>query len=196
MDNLTKSCDYIQKSYQEKYVANILFLSRQIEKEKIETNNMLNEKNALLKQIFHLKYKLIKMKEERETILNWIYLQIKVKENKQNLPLYYKDIIENKMSLDSLMKKYKWKKNANIESEYNKIKQYKDKLIYDNIEEILDIIQILEKKVFNKLNKKMYNINIVNELKSDLKIYTNNKNIIEDNKKKKILYLLKKNKEN
>ena len=185
MDNLTKSCDYIQKSYQEKYVANILFLSRQIEKEKIETNNMLNEKNALLKQIFHLKYKLIKMKEERETILNWIYLQIKVKENKQNLPLYYKDIIENKMSLDSLMKKYKWKKNANIESEYNKIKQYKDKLIYDNIEEILDIIQILEKKVFNKLNKKMYNINIVNELKSDLKIYTNNKNIIEDNKNKK-----------
>ena len=185
MDNLTKSCDYIQKSYQEKYVANILFLSRQIEKEKIETNNMLNEKNALLKQIFHLKYKLIKMKEERETILNWIYLQIKVKENKQNLPLYYKDIIENKMSLDSLIKKYKWKKNANIESEYNKIKQYKDKLIYDNIEEILDIIQILEKKVFNKLNKKMYNINIVNELKSDLKIYTNNKNIIEDNKNKK-----------
>ena len=185
MDNLTKSCDYIQKSYQEKYVANILFLSRQIEKEKIETNNMLNEKNALLKQIFHLKYKLIKMKEERETILNWIYLQIKVKENKQNLPLYYKDIIENKMSLDSLIKKYKWKKNANIESEYNKIKQYKDKLIYDNIEEILDIIQILEKKVFNKLHKKMYNINIVNELKSDLKIYTNNKNIIEDNKNKK-----------
>ena len=196
MDNLTKSCDYIQKSYQDKYVANILFLSRQIEKEKIETNNMLNEKNALLKQIFHLKYKLIKMKEERETILNWIYLQIKVKENKQNLPLYYKDIIENKMSLDSLMKKYKWKKNANIESEYNKIKQYKDKLIYDNIEEILDIIQILEKKVFNKLNKKMYNINIVNELKSDLKIYTNNKNkkniISFEEKQRELNHMLRK----
>ena len=196
MDNLTKSCDYIQKSYQEKYVANILFLSRQIEKEKIETNNMLNEKNALLKQIFHLKYKLIKMKEERETILNWIYLQIKVKENKQNLPLYYKDIIENKMSLDSLIKKYKWKKNANIESEYNKIKQYKDKLIYDNIEEILDIIQILEKKVFNKLNKKMYNINIVNELKSDLKIYTNKKNkkniISFEEKQRELNHMLRK----
>ena len=190
MDNLTKSCDYIQKSYQEQYVENILFLSRQIEKEKIETNNMLNEKNLLLKQIFQLKYKLNKVKDERENILNWIYLQIKVKEMKTNLPLYYKDIIENKMSLDSLMKKYKWKENAHIENEYNKIKQYKDKLIYDNIEEMLDIIHILEQKVFNNLNKKMYNINTVNELKRNLNLFGNNKskkNIEEneDNKNKK-----------
>ena len=191
MDNLAKSCDYIQKSYQEKYVANILFLSRQIEKEKIETNNMLNEKNLLLKQIFHLKYKLNKKKEERENILNWIYLQIKVKENKKNLPLYYKDIIENKMSLDSLMKKYKWKINEHNENEYNKIKQYKDKLIYDNIEEILDIIHNLEQKVFNKLNKKISNINTVIELEKDLKVYTNNKSKKtednEDNKNKKVV---------
>ena len=61
MDNLAKSSDYIQNSYQEKYVANILFLSRQIEKEKIETNNILNEKNLLLKQIFHLKYKVVRI---------------------------------------------------------------------------------------------------------------------------------------
>ena len=191
MDNLAKSCDYIQKSYQEKYVANILFLSRQIEKEKIETNNMLNEKNLLLKQIFHLKNKLNKKKEERENILNWIYLQIKVKENKKNLPLYYKDIIENKMSLDSLMKKYKWKINEHNENEYNKIKQYKDKLIYDNIEEILDIIHNLEQKVFNKLNKKISNINTVIELEKDLKVYTNNKSKKtednEDNKNKKVV---------
>ena len=203
MDNLAKSSDYIQNSYQEKYVANILFLSRQIEKEKIETNNILNEKNLLLKQIFHLKYKIIKMKEERENILNWIYLQIKAKENKKNLPLYYKDIIENKMSLDSLIKKYKWKRNANIENEYNKIKQYKDKLIYDNIEEILEIIHIFEKKAFDNLNKKMNNINMVNELKRDLNINTNNKSKKtseenEDNKnknKKDIISLEEKQKE-
>lgn len=187
MNNLAKSCDYIQKSYQEKYVSNFLNLSRQIEKEKIETNNMLNEKNLLLKQILHLKYKLNKMNEERETILNWIYLQIKIKENKTNLPLYYKDIIENKISLEALIKKYKLKKNTLVENDYNKIKQYKDKLIYNNIEEIYDIFHILEQKVFNSLNKKMNNINSVNELKRDLNIDKNSKsqNTLEENEDNK-----------
>ena len=190
MDNLTKSCDHIQKSYQEKYVSNILFLSRQIEKEKIETNNLLNEKNLLLKQILNLKYKLNKKNEERESILNWIYLEIMVKEKKSNIPLYYKDIIENKMNLDTLIKKYKWKRNEKIENEYNKIKQYKDKLIYDNLDEILDIFHNLEQKVFNNLNKKINNIYTINELEKVLKTYTNNKSKKtneenEDNKNKK-----------
>jgi hypothetical protein len=49
----------------------------------------------------------------------------------------------------------------------------------------------LEQKVFNKLNKKISNINTVIELEKDLKVYTNNKSKKtednEDNKNKKVV---------
>ena len=172
MNSLGKSSDYIQKNYQENYVSNVLNLSRQVEKEKIINNNLLIDKNLLLRQISKIENKLSKINEEKNNILKWIYLQIKVKERKIKIPAYYRDIIENKVSLDSLIKKYKMKDNILNEKEYKKIKEYKEKLIFKDLDELYEIYESLEKKIFYDLNRKLNNINNIKKLKNDLIIYS------------------------
>ena len=169
MNDLAKSSDYIKKNYQDNYVSNIINLSRQTEKEKIVNSNLLVDKISLMRQITKLQNNLSKLKEEKNTILKWIYLEIKIKEKKTDLPQYYQDIIENKNNLDCIIKKYKLKDNILNEKEYNRIKSYKNELIFKNIEQIYAIYENLEKKIFYDLNKKLDNINDIKSLKNDLK---------------------------
>ena len=169
MNDLAKSSDYIKKNYQENYISNIINLSRQTEKEKIVNSNLLVDKISLMRQITKLQNNLSKIKEEKNTILKWIYLEIKIKEKKADLPQYYQDIIENKNNLDCIIKKYKLKDNILTEKEYNRIKSYKNELIFKNIEQIFAIYENLENKIFYDLNKKLDNINNIKSLKNDLK---------------------------
>ena len=182
MNNLEKSSDYIQKNYQENYVSNVLNLSRQAEKEKIINSNILIDKMSLMRQITKLENNLNKINEEKNNILKWIYLQIKIKEKKTNLPLYYQDIIENKMNLDCIIKKYKLNDNILNEKEYNRIITYKNQLVFKDIEQIYEIYENLERKIFFELNKKLDNINNINELKNDLKKSSVNNKENEDEK--------------
>ena len=182
MNNLEKSSDYIQKNYQENYVSNVLNLSRQAEKEKIINSNILIDKMSLRRQITKLENNLNKINEEKNNILKWIYLQIKIKEKKTNLPLYYQDIIENKMNLDCIIKKYKLNDNILNEKEYNRIIAYKNQLVFKDIEQIYEIYENLERKIFFELNKKLDNINNINELKNDLKKSSVNNKENEDEK--------------
>ena len=193
---LEKSCDKIQRNYQENYVTNIINLSREIEKEKLELNNLLNNENILIKQISILKNKIKKLSEEKENILNWIYLQIKIKEKKKNLPLYYKDIIENKMSLDDLIKKYKLNPNILNDNEYKKIKEYKEKLIFNDIDQLNEIYHSIEIKIFYNLYKRYDNINQIKELKNEKNLYLEDNTKIKDEyEKNKIISLEQKEEE-
>ena len=173
--NLTKSSDYIQKNYQENYVSNVLSLFRQVEKEKIIISNYLMDKNSLIKQISKIENKISKLNEEKSNILKWIYLEIKIKERKTNLPLYYQDIIENKINYDSLIKKYKLKEDNLSRIDYNNIKNYKQNLIFNDINEIYNIFYNLENKIFYDLNTKLNNINNIKKLKNDLENFKKEK---------------------
>ena len=184
INNLAKSSDYIQQNYQENYLSKNIYLSRQEEKEKIINNNLLVDKISLIRQISKLENRINKLTEQKHNILKWIYLEIKIKEKRINLPLYYKDIIENRMNLDSIIKKYKMKENALSEKEYNNIKEYREKLIFDNIEEINEIYYNLEAKIFYDLNKKLNCVNNVKKIKSNLKIISEKSRRNEENKKK------------
>ena len=167
-NNLTKSTDNIQKNYYDNFVSNIINLSLKVEKEKLIASDYLIDKNSLIKQIAKLEKKINKLREEKNNILKWIYLQIKIKEKTITLPLYYKDIIENENSFESIIKKYKLKGNALTEIKYNKIKEYKEKLIFKNINELEGIYHSLENRIFFYLNKKLDIINEVKQLKQDL----------------------------
>ena len=172
MNNLSKSSDYIQKNYQENYVSNVLYLSRQAEKEKIINSNLLVDKLSLMKQISKLENHLNKLNEEKNNILKWIYLQIKIKEKKITLPSYYHDIIENKMNYDLILKKYKLKENILNEKEYNKIRDYKNKLIFTDIDELYKIYHNMENKIFYELNQKSFIVNDVKKLKDELQTWS------------------------
>ena len=138
-----------------------------------------------------------KIKEEKHSIFKWISLQIKIKERKIKIPEYYKDIIENKMSLDCLQKKYKAKENVIDEKEYNRIKEYREKLIFENVDEFFEFYVKMEKKIFINLNKKLNNLGDIKKLKNDLisnsNIDDNNEN--EEDKKKEITSFDEKEKE-
>ena len=184
INNLAKSSDYIQQNYQENYLSKNIYLSRQEEKEKIINNNLLVDKISLIRQISKLENRINKLTEQKHNILKWIYLEIKIKEKRINLPLYYKDIIENRMNLDSIIKKYKMKENALSEKEYNNIKEYREKLIFDNIEKINEIYYNLEAKIFYDLNKKLNCVNNIKKIKSNLKIISEKSRKNEENEKK------------
>ena len=188
MSNLEKSSDYIQKNYQEKYVSDVLQLLRQVEKEKIISNNLLIDKNLLLRQISKIQNNINKVSEEKNSIIKWIFLQIQIKEKTIKLPLYYKDIIENKMSLDCIQKKYRTKEKIIDEKEFNRVKEYRENLIFKSVDELYKIYKNMEKKIFIDLNKKLNNIGEVKKLKNDLisnSIINDNNENDNENKKDK-----------
>jgi hypothetical protein len=64
------------------------------EKEKINSDSLLNQINNLKKDVKNLQNKIAKKEYEKAQILKWIYFLIKMKEKKLVLPAYYKKIIE------------------------------------------------------------------------------------------------------
>ena len=59
-----------------------------------ENINLLKEKMNIKREIIQINNEISKLKEKKESILQWVYFQIKVKEKKLILPNFYKKIIE------------------------------------------------------------------------------------------------------
>ena len=70
------------------------FILKYKEKEKINSDSLLNQINNLKKDVKNLQNKIAKKEYEKAQILKWIYFLIKMKEKKLVLPAYYKKIIE------------------------------------------------------------------------------------------------------
>ena len=72
-----------------------------------KNTNLLKEKNRIKREIVQINIDIEKVKQKKEEILRWVYLQIKVKERKLILPIYYKKIIEaNKAELLYMEEKF------------------------------------------------------------------------------------------
>jgi len=70
------------------------FILKYKEKEKINSDSLLNQINNLKKDVKNLQNKIAKKEYEKAQILKWIYFLIKMKEKKLVLPAYFKKIIE------------------------------------------------------------------------------------------------------
>ena len=76
------------------------FLQNYKEEEKKKSDILENIKNEYKNEIILIQNKIQKVELERERILKWIFLQIKMKEKKLIMPEYYEKIIETNFKRD------------------------------------------------------------------------------------------------
>ena len=156
----------------------IRYLDSMKNKEYTKNINLIKEKNDLKREIVKINIDIDKLRQKKEEILRWVYLQIKLKERKLILPKYYKKIIEaNKAEILNMEDKFddnfynfdikiergdkvrtkKLKRNhiqKNSFSKYN-IKNDNDTLVKKNKN---GFSYRSQKTVFNQMNKKAFNL--------------------------------------
>ena len=97
LNKMKKLCNDI---FNEKIIEYVKFISLKKDEEEKYDLELLNQIYSLKKEISFLTNKLRKIQFEKNYIIEWILLQIKVKERKLNLPSYYTKILE--MSIPKL----------------------------------------------------------------------------------------------
>lgn len=100
------------------------FISNYKEKEKINSDILLNQINNIKKEVKNLQNKIAKKEQEKATILKWVYFLIKMKEKKIELPTYYKKIIETNFPRGIEKRKTIAPKLEDIKSIKDKKKQF------------------------------------------------------------------------
>ena len=131
--------------------------------EKNRYNIYLNYIMKLKKDVIDLKQKNKKLRNYRNSLSRWMYLQIRVKEKLKVLPSYYKIILENNM-----------KENAEELSKIDKDKidnilKYKNHIIYKDADLFLSQIKKYENQNLELLinyNSIRDEINILNKIKN------------------------------
>ena len=174
------SLNKIKKIYSNK-ISNTLgeyskFISNYKEKEKINSDILLNQINNIKKEVKNLQNKIAKKEQEKATILKWVYFLIKMKEKKIELPTYYKKIIETNFPRGIEKRKTIAPKLEDIKSINDKKKQFfehhehndndidkdkdKDKLHKDHSNKTLAHIRLsaVEENVKNGVNDKKTHI--------------------------------------
>ena len=94
INSLKKTAKLFNVNFMNKISDFLRYLDIMKNAQNAENINLIKEKMKIKREINQLKTDIDKIKEKREGILRWIYLQIKVKEKKLTLPKYYKKIIE------------------------------------------------------------------------------------------------------
>jgi hypothetical protein len=181
--SLNKSYDKINNVYKKKTESLYNLLYEKAMKENIINNEMILTKKQLNKQIFELNDKIKELNQEKIRILNWIYLLIRIKEKKLNLEKYYFEIIGNNMNYESLLRQYDKKKIS--KEEYNRIYLYKANLVFNDIDEFYEKMKIIDKKILlildekedKKKNKNEKEIMKLKELKNEITVNEEEKNL-------------------
>ena len=181
--SLNKSYDKINNVYKKKTESLYNLLYEKAMKENIINNEMILTKKQLNKQIFELNDKIKELNQEKIRILNWIYLLIRIKEKKLNLEKYYFEIIGNNMNYESLLRQYDKKKIS--KEEYNRIYLYKTNLVFNDIDEFYEKMKIIDKKILlildekedKKKNKNEKEIMKLKELKNEITVNEEEKNL-------------------
>lgn len=168
---LEESRNIIEKIYNEKFIPDIYFLNKEIEKEIFININIINQKNRKIKEIKKIQNQINKLKEIKKNTIRWLYLQIQVKEKLIKIPDYYNYIIGEKMTLNEVNKKLKNTININ---EYNRILDYQGKNIYKEATQFLKEYEILENEGFERLKKNIEFTNNQIQLKNEIEKYNNN----------------------
>ena len=152
--------------------------------ENIGINNLRRNKKLLKKEIIELKGKIDILNKEKNFIINWIFLLIKIKENKYILPKYYFDIIDKNISFNNSL--------LITKEEYERIKLYKKNLVFNDVDEFFEILENINKKIFLILkdrsdiqNRKRKILNLKNKLN-----LSGGKNMIQNEEEKNLKKLL------
>lgn len=171
----------------------VRYLDSTINSERTENKNLIKEKMNIKRDIIQINNDISKIKEKRENILQWIYLQIKVKEKKLILPNYVKKIIEADRSqllymqsqFDENSEQIHIKRERDDKLRAQKLKRsyykkhsskkYEPKFSSPTKKKNSPFAYKSEKIIFNSMNKKTYNL-IINspskfeEDKSNIKV--------------------------
>ena len=170
MENkLKKSCSNLDNVYNKnnEVVSNIIFMTAIEESD--GNNKLIIKKRKLKEEITKMENKIIKLKSEKDEILKWIYLFIQLKEKKIILPKYYKDILDKNIPYNLLIKL-----NSDFslsKKEYERIKLYKNNLMFNDADEFFDRMEYLNKNIIVLLNDKKYIASNKNKIiKENIKI--------------------------
>ena len=130
-----KFCQYIREIHNVK--------EEEKEKDDIYVNILLK----LRQTVNNLKSVVKKIETNKNSLNHWMYLQICMKERKLFLPQSYIDILEANYNDDeTLIKKYG-------EDLVNRVKKYKNKILFDSVEDFLNQFDLYEDKNLKLLNK-------------------------------------------
>ena len=147
ISSLKKSYSHFGNIFYKKfseYVRKILFLKEELKmKDDMYVDKLIKLKNS----VNTLQTMAKKIEIDRNSLNHWMYLQICMKEKKLNLPNSYKVILEaNYEDYDLLIKKYG-------ENLVEKVKNYRNNILYKNADEFLNQFNIFEKNNLKLLNK-------------------------------------------
>ena len=203
-DNIIKqletSKDFLENKYKEQYKAYILFLKRVSENETLKRDNIFNEKINLMKKIHDLEGGVEKIKNKKRVIIDWIYLQIRVKKKILTLPIYYKYIIEDNIPYEKINKISKGNYLLKL-NEYNEILNYKKECIYDDADNFIRDFDKVQMKSLNKYNEEDTDLfiqdngrkNELQELKTQIERWEENYNKKFKQLSLELKYLINKN---
>ena len=166
INKLQKSKDFLEKKYNDEYVSYIQFLGKELEKEKKKEIILKSQEDDILYEVNKLQKNIDKIKTYKKSLINWLYLQIQVKESLLNLPEYYKSIIEDNCSLNEINKKGKGVYHLNLD-EYLRIMNYRGKNVYDNANIFFKKLEDLEIKSLTILNNKLDSLEEDKRLKKE-----------------------------
>ncbi len=175
--------DLFVKQIYWKYNEYLRKLERQTKEEIYENNNLIKKVELKKREIQEIELKIKKIKLKKENIQRWLFLQIQVKEKLLSIPNYYILILDD--SNKNVLKK------LNIEqSKIDKIKSYKNNIIYENFEDFIHEFKKMEENTLQNItnyNNIRYEINKIKEDNQDLfnhekKRYQYEINLIKDNK--------------
>ena len=131
--------------------------------------------------------KIEKIKNNKRHILDWIYLQIRIKKKTNKLPIYYKQILEDNISYKNINRINCGKYHLDIKK-YNEIANYKNKLLYENVEDMVQNLNEYQIISLNKNKEDPDSFNLQLSMNSELK------ELIKLNKKEEEIYNEKYNK--
>ena len=167
IERLKTSKINIVNIYNKNFVLYLAFLRRQLDKENMLNYNLLNEKNAKIFENQKILNKINRLKKEEYELLKWLYLQIQLKEKIIKIPDYYYYILEDKKTLNQINEN---RNNKITQKEYNRVLEYKGKLLLDYVQ-FVKIYEAMEEKAIKAFIKNSSshknNINVKNELENE-----------------------------
>ena len=167
IDRLKISKINIENIYNKNFVLYLAFLKRQLDKENMLNYNLLNEKNEKVFENKKILNKINRLKKEGNELLKWLYLQIQLKEKIIKIPDYYYYILEDKKTLNQINEN---RNNKITQKEYNRVLEYKGKLLLDYVQ-FFKIYEIMEEKAIkafiNNSSSNKNNINFKNEIENE-----------------------------
>ena len=136
--------DLIVKDIYGKYNEYLKKLEKQYKDDIYENNKLIKTVELKKKEIQEIEFKIKKIKIKKEKLQRWLFLQIQVKEKLLSIPSYYISIFDNSNNIIS--------KKLNLEqSEIDRIKNYKYKIIYENFDEFIHEYKKIEENTLQKI---------------------------------------------